>query len=215
MQRAFQITPSGHKSPMEKQDSLFQGQRNFPFITLVFGLIALAVSISPQMTSWFQFDREALQQGEVWRTVTGHLTHWSAAHFFWDILVFLVLAGTIEWFSRRRLLACFATGSLVISLLVFALLPEMIYYRGLSGIDSGLFMLLLILLYRRNATGKSLVHKSPYLLLGLFFIGKSVFELKTAQTLFVPSADLFIPVPMAHLGGALVGAVIGMLPIKN
>jgi rhomboid family GlyGly-CTERM serine protease len=200
---------------MKKQVSLFQAQRNFPFFTLLFGLLALAVSISPQMTSWFQFDREALQHGEIWRTLTGHLTHWSASHLFWDILVFLVLAGTIEWFSRRRLLGCFATSSLVISLLVFILLPEMGYYRGLSGIDSGLFILLLVLLYRRNASGENLLHKSPYLLFGLLFISKSVFELKTAQTLFVPSADLFTPVPMAHLGGALVGGIIGMLPLRR
>ena len=75
-------------------------------------------------------------------------------------------------------------------------------------------MLLLVLLYRRNAAGHSFLHKIPYILLGLLFIGKSAFELSTAQTLFVQASDLFIPVPLAHLGGAFIGGVIGTLHSK-
>ena len=75
-------------------------------------------------------------------------------------------------------------------------------------------MLLLVLLYRRNADKHNLLHKIPYILLGLLFIGKTAFELSTVQTLFVQSSDLFIPVPLAHMGGAFVGGIVGTLHSK-
>ena len=214
MQPTTQMDFIGHKSSIKIQGIIFPEQGNFPFFTILLGLLVSTITLSPQMTSWLQFDRSAILDGEIWRTFTGHLTHWSVSHLFWDMLVFLVLAGIIERFSRRQFLACFAAGSLIISLLVFTMLPEMAYYRGLSGIDSGLFMLLLVLLYRRNAAGHNVLHKIPYILLGLLFIGKTAFELSTAQTLFVQSSDLFIPVPLAHMGGAFVGGIIGTLHSK-
>jgi rhomboid family GlyGly-CTERM serine protease len=210
----MQMARISHKSSLRNLNIISPANHNFPLLTILFGFITAAVTLSPQMTSWLQFDRSAILQGEIWRTLTGHLTHWSVSHLFWDMLVFLVLAGIIERFSRRHFIICFAAGSLIISLLVFTMLPEMAYYRGLSGIDSGFFMLLLILLYRRNADEHNLLHKIPYLLLGLLFIGKTAFELSTAQTLFVQSSYLFIPVPLAHMGGAFVGGIIGTLHSK-
>ena len=70
-------------------------------------------------------------------------------------------------------------------------------------------MLLLVLLYRRNAASQNILHKIPYILFGLLFVGKVTFELSTAQSVFVHSSDLFVPVPLAHLGGAFVGGIIG------
>ena len=215
MKHTIQMVPLCHKNSIKNPAIAYQAQRHFPLLTIIFGFLASAVSLSPQLTSWLQFDRAAIMQGELWRILTGHFTHWSVSHLFWDMLVFLVLAGIIERFSRRQFLACFAAGSLIISLLVFTMLPEMAYYRGLSGIDSGLFMLLLVLLYRRNAAAHNVLHKIPYILLGLLFIGKTAFELSTAQTLFVQSSDLFIPVPLAHMGGAFVGGIIGTLHSKR
>ena len=76
-------------------------------------------------------------------------------------------------------------------------------------------MLLLVLLYRRNAAAHNLLHKIPYIMLGLLFVGKLAFELSTAQSVFVQSSDLFVPVPLAHLGGAFVGWTIGTLPSRK
>ena len=211
MKPAIQMAPFCTAKTLKNRDSIIPAQHNFPILTMLFGLLALVITLSSQVTSLMQFDRSAIMQGEIWRIFTGHMTHWSLSHLFWDILVFLVLAGLIERFSRRRFLACFASASLMISLLVFAFLPEMAFYRGLSGIDSGLFMMLLVMLYHKNASGHNLRHKIPYLLLGILFIGKTLFELATAQTFFVQPSDLFVPVPLAHLGGAFTGWIIGTL----
>jgi len=211
MKPTIQMAPFCNDKTLKNRNSILTAQYNFPILTVLFCLLAVSTTLSSQMTSLMQFNRSAIMEGEIWRIFTGHLTHWSLSHLFWDILVFLVLAGTIEGFSRRRFLTCFASASLIISLLVFTFLPEMTFYRGLSGIDSGLFMMLLVMLYRKNASEHDLLHKIPYFLLGILFIAKTVFELATAQAFFVQSSDLFIPVPLAHLGGAFTGWIIGTL----
>ena len=211
MKPAIQMAPCCPDKTLKTRNSIIPAQHNFPYLTLLFGFLASAITLSPQMTSWLEFNRLAIMDGGVWRVFTGHLTHWSLPHLFWDILVFLVLAGVIERFSRRRLFACVASASLVISLLVFTFLPEMTLYRGLSGIDSALFMMLLVVFYRQRASGHSLLRKMPYYLLGILFIGKTVFELSTSHAFFVQSSDLFVPVPLAHLGGAFVGWITGAL----
>ena len=152
---------SFNKKPLKNQSIISPAQHNFPILTVLIGLSALSATLSSQLTSLLQFDRTAFMDGEVWRVFTGHLTHWSLSHLFWDILVFLVLAGVIERFSRRRLLVCFASASLIISLLVFTFLPEMTFYRGLSGIDSALFMMLLVMFYRQRPSRHSLFAKCP------------------------------------------------------
>ena len=72
-------------------------------------------------------------------------------------------------------------------------------------------MLLVVILYRRKAAGQDLLHKIPYILLGLLIVGKISYELSTAQAIFVQPSDLFVPVPLAHLGGAFVGWIVGTL----
>jgi hypothetical protein len=85
-----------NKKPLKNQSIISPAQHNFPYLTLLFGFLASAITLSPQMTSWLEFNRPAILHGEIWRTLTGHFTHWTASHLFWDIIVFLVLAGTIE-----------------------------------------------------------------------------------------------------------------------
>ncbi len=192
----------------------FTANGHKPLLSLLVTLSAIVVSISPQLTSWLQYDRTAILDGEIWRAFTGHITHWSQSHLFWDVLVFAVLAGIAESFNRWRFFLCLAVSSLVITLLNLALLPEMIYYRGLSGIDSALFMLLLSMFYRRNRSINNR-QKMLYVFPAALFIGKSTYELATGQTLFVQSSGLFISVPLAHLAGALVGGLAGFLSLKK
>ena len=186
-------------------------KRNFPYVTLLLGCIVLIINRLPPVAAWLQFDRSAILHGELWRIVTGHLTHWSSSHLFWDILVFLVLAGIIEWFSRKQLLAFIAAASFFISLLVFVGLPDMKYYRGLSGLDSGLFIVLLVMFYRMKAKGQVFLLQVPYFVMGFLFFIKSAFELLAGETIFVDSSDLFIPVPLAHIGGMFIGLAISRL----
>ena len=76
-------------------------------------------------------------------------------------------------------------------------------------------MMLLVVFYHQRASGHSLLRKMPYYLLDILFIGKTVFELSTSHAFFVQSSDLFVPVPLAHLGGAFVGWLTGAVNYRR
>jgi hypothetical protein len=68
-------------------------------VACVPALIAIAVFLSPTLSTVLQFDRAALASGQVWRILTCHWTHWSADHLLWDAVAFAVLAWACV--SRR------------------------------------------------------------------------------------------------------------------
>lgn len=149
--------------------------------------------------AWLELDREAVARGEVWRLITGHWTHWTPDHLLWDSLAFLVLAVLCETrISRARLVAAVLGSALAVSAGVWFALPEIGRYRGLSGIDSALFVLLAASL-RSPLGGLALAA----------FLGKSAWEVWTGATLFT-AAGSFVPVPLAHLIGGACGLCIGI-----
>src|SRR5687768_5242432 len=90
-----------------------------------------------------QYDRAAIAAGEVWRLVAGHWAHYSLDQLFWDVLAFAALGLACERKGSARFLVCVVTSTLAISFSVWLLLPGMQIYRGLSGVDSALFTLLI------------------------------------------------------------------------
>src|SRR5262249_3036761 len=96
-------------------------------------------------------------------------------------------------------------AAVVIPMTVLIFAPSLQAYRGLSGIDSSLFGLLL------TAAAK---WSRASIVLGVAFIAKLVVELVTGRAFFVDSAAAqFVPWRLAHLAGLLIGAVIGCVPV--
>lgn len=149
---------------------------------------------APGVASWLELDRAAVARGEVWRLLTGHWAHWTPDHFLWDSLAFLALAVLCETRVPRGLLLGTVAGSaLAVSAGVWLALPGIAAYRGLSGIDSALFVLLALSLSGKNPLARAALAA---------FLAKVVWEVSTGSTLFA-EADGFVPVPLAHLiGGA-------------
>lgn len=148
-----------------------------------------------------ELDRAAVARGEVSRLLTGHWTHWTLDHLLWDALAFVVLAVLCETrVSRGRLLLAILGSAFAVSAAVWLALPEIDRYRGLSGIDSALFVLLAV----------SLIRERPLAGLALAgFLGKAAWEAATGATLFV-AAGPFVPVPLAHLVGGAWGGIVGV-----
>jgi rhomboid family GlyGly-CTERM serine protease len=153
---------------------------------------------------WLELDRAAVARGEVWRLLTGHWTHWTPDHLLWDSLAFLVLAALCEArISRKRLLAAVAGSALAVSASIW-FLPGIERYRGLSGIDSALFVLLAVTLLRER--------RSPLAGLALAaFLAKAAWEVSTGSTLFTETQGAFVPVPLAHLIGGGWGLLIARI----
>ena len=111
---------------------------------VTFALAAPAVLLAawPDATELLAFDRGRIADGEWWRGVTCHWTHWTLDHLLWDLLAFTVLIPLCWQAGAARLGWTLGLSSLLIPLAVWLCLPTMTEYRGLSGLDSALFVLL-------------------------------------------------------------------------
>jgi rhomboid family GlyGly-CTERM serine protease len=155
--------------------------------------MAVAATLLPG--SWLELQRG----GAVWRIATCHFTHFTYEQLAWDAVVFLLLAIACERRNRGAFRATLLASVIVVPIAVLAV-TDVTTYRGLSGIDSALFGLLLVAERRRNRI---------VALCGVAFVAKMIFEMRTGATLFVNS-DAFIAVPVAHIAGALAGVSVAI-----
>jgi rhomboid family GlyGly-CTERM serine protease len=180
---------------------------SLPWATAALSLLALATLASPGLTGVLAFRRGELADGQVWRLLTGHWTHWSVDHLAWDLLVFALAGGLLESRGRGRFLACTAISAFAVGAGVWSFEPAIGEYRGLSGIAAALFTAAAIDALSRSprAGGISAV---PLAALAGFF-AKLVFEVATGQLLFVDAgAGAFVPLPLCHLIGGIAGIAV-------
>lgn len=175
---------------------------------VTFALAAPAVLLAawPDATELLAFDRGRIADGEWWRGVTCHWTHWTLDHLLWDLLAFTVLIPLCWQAGAARLGWTLGLSSLLIPLAVWFCLPTMTEYRGLSGLDSALFVLLASRLLRGAIADRD---RGAILLLGLPFVAFAIkigFEWTTGQAVFANSGG-FVPVPLAHVVGGACGAL--------
>ncbi len=179
-------------------------------LTLLLTLGVAIIVALPAVVPALEFDRHAIATGDWGRMITGHLTHWTLDHAFWDGAMFLALGTLCEVRWPRRFLACLAGAPIVISVALWCGTPELNTYRGLSGIDSALFTLAVgCLLCEAVGEGR---RNYALLLTALLvaFAGKIGYEFATGATLFVDSTTAFVPIPLAHIAGGAVGIVAAL-----
>jgi len=158
-----------------------------------------------------QYDRQAIADGQLWRLVTGHLVHFGLEHLAWDAAVFVLLAVLCWRLGRGVCLASLVGATLAIPAVLWILEPGLQTYRGLSGLDSALYVTAAVTLGRRLWTrGRRLSAAAAFLsVLGL--AAKVTYELATGQALFVDALTLgFAPVPIAHATGGLAGGLAAL-----
>jgi len=179
------------------------------------GLAALCAlaQLSPAAGSLLELSRPALASGECWRLLTGHLVHWSWAHLFWDALPLVTLSGIIGARSPARLIACLAGAALVVPLAVLLSAPQISTYRGLSGVDAGLYVLGGRLLVREHRRAGRRISLAAVRLALAGFIAKVLYEAATGGGVFVDvQAVGVVTVPIAHVAGGAVGWLCGGQP---
>ena len=169
---------------------------------LLFALPAVLLAFAPARHAWFLLDRSALRGGEVWRLWSGHWAHFSGSHLLWNLVV-LVAAGA--WLERLRpglLLRHTLFAAPLIGWALMACEPGLETYGGLSGLATGVVVLL----------GLHQLHepRSPRLLwaavLALVAL-KTTYDLTHADTLLVHYGAAPVRTSrIAHAAGALIGA---------
>ncbi|MCP3960629.1 MAG: rhombosortase [bacterium] len=175
-----------------------------PVVSLLLTLSALAVALIPTLAGRLQYERPALAAGELWRLVTCHFTHWSSDHLFLDVVTLLALGSGCERLGRGRFLVALLASALLIPLALWWLEPGLTTYRGLSGLDAALWILLAESLRRHSPRDRWL--RLAGTLAPLMLLGKVLYETATAAPVFhsSPSPDVVV-VPLAHLLGGAVG----------
>lgn len=184
-----------------------------------------------RLPSILEYDRQAICRGQVWRLATGNWVHWSREHFYLDVGAFLALGLFYEPALNRRW-PCwgrspdlapirfyeaalkrpfpwlFAALCLAVGLAMFALQPDLATYRGLSGVDSGIFAA--ALLWEASQAGGDRRRWLWVLPASLIFVVKLGFECTTGELFFGSSSlgDLGQPVPLAHAAGAFAAVAI-------
>jgi rhomboid family GlyGly-CTERM serine protease len=180
---------------------------------LLLAAAAAAVHLWPAAGLNLEYDREAIAAGQLWRLATGHWCHWSADHLLLDALVLVLVAAVYRARGGRLLGTAIAASTVAISAGLWLLLPEISRYRGLSGIDAGLTVLLAATMLREAIDGGDLKQALSALAAVAALAAKVVFELSIGHAAFVDSlAAGFVPVPLAHLVGAAAGAVVAFIP---
>jgi rhomboid family GlyGly-CTERM serine protease len=182
--------------------------RDFPLVTAALAIVACAVWSFPPAPALLQYDRDASGASWLCRLFTCHATHWTGNHLGWDVAAFLVLGATCEQASRSRFAACLLLSAFLIPFSLYVLQPGLLLYRGLSGIDSALFVLLAVSLLRDRSFNLGTSGWFAVAVALAAFVAKGVFECATGRNVFVSAAG-FVPVPLAHLVGAVAGAVVG------
>lgn len=101
------------------------------------GLAAVAL-----LAQWFDgaadllvYDREGLAGGELWRLLTGHLVHFSAAHLVNNLVVLVPDVWLVETRYTKDAGPLLLAAASAVAIAVFAGAPEIRQFGGASGIS--------------------------------------------------------------------------------
>ncbi len=148
-----------------------------------------------------EYDRQAILTGEIWRLWTGHLVHFSLQQAFVDAFALSIASALVERaIGTARLLIALVLGAPCISLGLMLGSPDLLYYRGASGIA---------VMMAISAGGS--IWPRYKMLLTLLLLS---FVVKTAAEAIGVSANLarlpaYVVVAwQAHLLGAICGALM-------
>jgi rhomboid family GlyGly-CTERM serine protease len=181
-----------------------------PCVTLLLAALALLVHAAPTLAGRLEWTDAP---GGAWRSLTCHWTHFSGPHLLWSTAAFVVLGGVAELRSRARMVACVVAAAAAIGAAVHSGLIDLAAYRGLSGIDSALFVLVAVdeLITSRRTADRA---TAAWAIAGLVLLtGKTAFEMRTGGTLFADVTSLGVtPVPAAHAVGGVVGLIVAVVP---
>jgi len=156
----------------------------------------------------FCYDRSAINDGQLWRLLSGHFLHLSWSHLGMNLagLMFLWLLVRAWVTSKELLLTIFFSG-LIISLCFLALNPEILQYAGFSGILHSLWVV-------GALAGISAKRGEAYFLLAILIFKLAWEQLSGPLPTPVKISGNYIAVD-AHLYGAIAGLIAANLMLHR
>lgn len=169
------------------------------WMSLALALICVALMLlSADTQSWLYFDRNLITQGQIWRLISGHISHTDLEHLFWNVSALVVLSSIIEKSSRWLLLLSLLLGIVTVDVLLLSPWAGINYYCGLSGALNSLLVVALWLIWKQCRSRWVIVTAA-------LCLGKIALEIGLNDT--VISHISWPPYPLAHLAGAIGGVL--------
>jgi rhomboid family GlyGly-CTERM serine protease len=165
--------------------------------TLAIAAAASLALVWPRLASALIYKRTEILAGQVWRLWTGHLVHYGPRHLGLDLAVFLVAGAWLEWIAPRLARWFYVLAPPAISALLLWGDPALDRYAGLSGVATGLLVLLALVQLRRR-TGEPRWFWFGVLLLVAV---KIIIETALRAPLFAQFDASVRVVALAHAGG--------------
>jgi rhomboid family GlyGly-CTERM serine protease len=125
--------------------------REIRLVLLVAILPAMLLWLAPAAHSALLYERTAILHGDWWRLWTGHWVHFSVSHLGWNLAVLLGAGAWLERLQPGWLLRYILVGAPLISAILLLGEPAMQTYGGLSGLATGVVLLLALAQLGRNS----------------------------------------------------------------
>lgn len=165
-------------------------------------LVLVPAALGESGRMWLRYDRQGLEQGQLWRLFSAHVVHlnWQHALLNAAALCLLWVLFAAEY-PARRWLWIIGGALVVIDAGLWFLRPQVEWYVGASGILHGVLAAGALAGYRKRRESGAL--------LMLLLVIKLVYEQRTGLSAF----DSALPIlPDAHLFGVLGGLLGAWLP---
>jgi rhomboid family GlyGly-CTERM serine protease len=105
-------------------------------------LVCLVIQFSESgFAEWLQFDRVAINAGQWWRIVTGHLVHLSLYHLLFNLCGLALVAYIADYRHPLLILSAMFWLLLADGLSLYWFAPDLHIYVGLSGALHGAILI--------------------------------------------------------------------------
>ncbi|MBW9261635.1 MAG: rhombosortase [Candidatus Thiodiazotropha sp. (ex. Lucinisca nassula)] len=118
----------------------------FPFThticPLTVTLICLLLSLATESASgWLEYHRGHIVNGELWRLITAHLVHLGWGHLTMNLLgLWMIWALLLNNLPSQRCSLILLLLTIITSTALWFFSPQLVWYRGLSGVLHGLLI---------------------------------------------------------------------------
>lgn len=195
---------SGESTPVPRPG------RPWPWAYPLVALAAVVVHVGDYSAPLI-YDRHLIFAGQLWRLWTGHLVHFGRSHIFWDLCVFVPAGIWLERLHPRIARWFLAASPVFISALLLLCDPTLERYGGLSGVATGVLVLLACCRLRGGP------NEPPWFWIAVLVLVavKIGLELFSGTTLLVSGFTTVRNVPLAHVGGALAAVLLWLVSARG
>ena len=176
------------------------------YVPLAIAALCLALALGGDAArDWASYDRAAIQHGQAWRLVTGHLVHLGWGHLWPNLLALLLIRGLFEEFLNPiEWLVASTVTAVAISAGLYLFDPDTQWYVGLSGVLHGLAACGAVMMLGARRTGLGGVLAAGLVL-------KLAWEQIHGPVPFTAASVGGPVVVAAHLYGAIAGMLCGVV----